>query len=128
MAKVVKLIEALAVSGLAIFAPIRTIALVTLVMIFVDLFTGVVAAYRRKEPITSAGFRRTVSKIFVYEVALGAGFLAQHYMIQDLELVKMISGMVAVVELKSIMENLDSISGTSLMQTLIDKLGSKNPS
>lgn len=110
----------------AIFAPIQSLIVTTAVMIVIDLVTGIWAAIKRKEPITSAGLRRTVSKILVYEVAIMLAYLAEHYMSDAIPFVKMASAMVSVVELKSIYENLDGISGGDLLKSLVDKLGSKN--
>ena len=121
-----KWIEAAALSILAIFAPIQSVLLTTGVMIFADLITGLMAAYKRSEPITSSGFRRTLVKMFVYEAALMLAFLAEHYLSDILPFVKLASGMIALVELKSIYENLNSFSGSDLLKSLIDKLGSES--
>lgn len=128
MEKLLKWTEAGVISLLAIFAPIHSLLLTTGVMIFADLFTGIIAAYKRGEKITSGGIRRTLTKMFVYEAALMLAFLAEHYMSDILPFVKMASGMIALVELKSIYENLNSISGGELLKSLIDKLGSANQS
>jgi hypothetical protein len=85
-----------------------------------------VAAKKRGELITSAGFRRSISKLLIYELALILAFLAEHYMIDLLPITKMVSGLVAVTELKSIYENLDSIGGGDLLKSIISKLGSEN--
>lgn len=121
-----KYIEALLISLVAIFAPIQHLLLTTGAMIFIDLFSGIMAARKRNEPITSAGLRRTLTKLFVYEAALMLAFLTEHYMSDILPFVKMASALISVVELKSIYENLNEISGSDLLKSLIDKLGSDN--
>jgi len=121
-----KYIDALLISILAVFAPIKATLITTAVLVFVDLVTGIWAAVKRKEPITSSGIRRTVSKMFVYETAIMLAFLTEQYMTDAVPFVKLIAGLVAVVELKSCLENLDSISGTDLLKAVIDKLGSEN--
>lgn len=121
-----KWIEAVVLMLVAIFAPIQSLLITTGVMIFVDLVTGVWAAKKRGEIITSAGLRRTITKMLVYEATIMLAFLAEHYMSDILPFVKMASAMVSVVELKSIYENLNSISGLDLLKSLIDKLGSSN--
>lgn len=126
MNKTLKLIETGALMILAVFAPIQSLIITTVVLIVVDLVTGIYAAVKRSEAITSAGLRRTISKLFIYEVALMCAYLAEHYMQLDLPIVKMASTMVSLVELKSIMENLNSISGVDLLKSLIEKLGSSN--
>lgn len=127
MDKILKLIEAGVLATVAIFAPIQALLLTTGVMVVVDLLSGIIAAVKRKEPITSAGLRRTISKIFVYESAIMLAYLAEHYMSDILPFVKMASAMISVVELKSIYENLSAISGGNpALKVLIDKLGSTN--
>ena len=122
-----KWLQALVLSCLAVFAPIKAMLLVTGVLIFADLFTGVWAAAKRGEKITSAGLRRTLTKACVYEAALCLGFLAEHYMLDGaIPVTKIVSGLVGLVELKSCYENLNVISGQDLLKTVIDKLGSEN--
>lgn len=122
-----KYIEALLLSCLAVFAPIKAMLIVTGVLIFADLITGVWAASKRKEPITSAGLRRTLTKVGVYEAALCLGYLAEHFMLEGtVPVTKIVSGLIGLVELKSCYENLNVISGADLLKTAIDRLGSDN--
>lgn len=122
----IKWFEGLLLSVFAIFAPIQSLLLTTGVMILGDLISGIWAAKKRNEPITSAGLRRTISKLFIYELAIMFAFLAEKYMSDVLPFVKLVSGMISIVELKSIYENLNAISGTELLKGIIDKLGSAN--
>ena len=121
-----KYLEALGLMLISIFAPIQAVLATTLALIAVDLISGVVAAAKRGEKITSAGFRRSISKLIVYEVALMIGFVAETYMLPFLPVTKMISSLISLTELKSIFENMDSASGGGLLKTIIDKLGSEN--
>jgi len=120
-------IEAGIISIIALLAPIMTLIKAILVLIGLDLITGVIAALKRKEAITSAGFRRTVTKVFVYEMALIIAFIGEKYFIGDLApLVKLISSMIGLVEIKSIFENLNVTSDNSFLKTILDKLNSIN--
>lgn len=123
---VLKWLEGFIVSIFSIFAPIQSILATSAVMIMSDLITGVMAAKKRGEPITSAGLRRTISKLFTYELAIMFAFLAEHYISNVLPFVKMASAMVSLVELKSIYENLNSLSSDNLLKGLINKIGSDN--
>lgn len=113
-------------SVLAIFAPIQALLLTTGVMVFADLVSGVLAARKRGEPISSAGLRRSISKILVYEAALMLAFLAEKYMSDILPFVKMASAMITVVELKSVYENMSTLTSSPALKVLVDKLGSAN--
>jgi phage-related holin len=122
-----KYFEAVVVSLLAVFAPIQTTLATVLALVVVDLISGVLAARKRGEPITSAQLRRSISKLFIYEVAIGMTFLSEHYLMSDeVPALKIVSGMLGMVELKSVMENLNELSGTNIFDSLISKLGSSN--
>lgn len=117
----------LAASLLAIFAPIETVLATTLVLVAVDLVTGVIAAKKQGLPITSAGFGRTVSKLAVYEVAVLVGFLVEQYMTgAAIPISKIISAFIALTETTSIVENLNIITGTNLFASLLTSIGSQN--
>ena len=120
-------IQPILMSTLAVFAPVKAILIVTGVLIMADLISGIMAAKKRGESISSAGLRRTITKIFVYNMAVVTGFLVEKYMITDIFPVsKLIAGIISVVELKSILENLNTINGTDIFKTIIEKLGSSN--
>lgn len=122
-------LKSIALSVVAIFAPIHTVMGAAILLIFIDLILGVWAAYKRGEIITSAGLRRTVTKMVVYEVGVIAAFLGEHYLLSDaIPLVKLAGAAIALVEMKSIMESLNDINGSPIFSTLIIALGSKNDS
>ncbi len=120
---ILKLITAVAI----VLAPVQSMVITALVLIIMDLITGLMAAHKTKKKITSAGIRRTVSKIFVYEVAIVMAFLAQTYLTgETIPLCKIVTGLVGMTEFLSIMENLNTISGKNLLKAVIDKVGSEN--
>lgn len=122
-----KFLKAFIISAAAVFLPIQSVIFTVLVLILSDLVTGVLAAMKRKEKITSAGFRRTVVKIFVYETAILIGFLVEKYILKDaMPVTKLISSVVGLVELKSLLENLETIQGQSIFTKIISKLGSES--
>lgn len=122
-----KYLELLVLSCLAVFAPVKAVLLTALVLVFFDALTGVIASYRRGEPITSAGLKRTVGKIALYESALCMAFLAQQYLIgPDFPVFKLVSAMIGLTECKSALENMDSIAGTSFFKSLVDKITQKS--
>lgn len=124
---VAKYIEPLLLSILALLSPIKAVLIVTGILIFADLVTGIMAAKKKGQAITSAGLRRTCTKIFVYNVALITGFLVEKYMLEDyFPVSKMVSGVIGLVELKSLLENLAVIYGQDIFKAIITKLGSSN--
>lgn len=118
-----KVLENISLALIAVFAPIQAVVLTTLALVMIDLITGLVAARKRKEPITSAGIKRTVGKIMLYEIAIAAAFLCQTYLTGDiLPVSKLVSALIGIVELKSILENLDGASGNKLFEAIISRL------
>lgn len=121
-----KLLQNLAIAILAVLAPIKAVLLTTMVLVASDLVLGVIAAHKRKEKITSQGLRRTAAKLFVYEMAIMLGFLAETYLIGPIAPVsKVISAFIGLTELKSIVENLNDISGQSVFKVLINKISNQ---
>jgi hypothetical protein len=117
----------ISLSALAVFAPIKALFLVTGILILSDLFTGILAARKRGQKISSAAMRRTITKVFVYQCAIGIGFLIETYMLDGFVPVsKIAAGLISLVEGKSIFENLDVINGHPIFKTLVEKLGSVN--
>ena len=120
-------ITGLLVSTVAVFAPIQAVLIVTGILIFADLITGVMAARKKGQPITSAGLRRTVTKIAIYNTAIVVGFLAETYMLDGfIPISKIASGLIAVVEMSSLYENLNVLNGSNIFNALIERLGSIN--
>ncbi len=111
----------------AVFAPVQHVMLVTLIMIAIDLVTGILAARKQAIAINSSGLRRTITKLFIYELTIALGYLVETYMTgPTIPVVKIITSFIGLTELKSVMENLDIINGSSLLKTIIEKLGSSN--
>lgn len=120
-------LKALCIAVIAVFAPAKAMILSSLALIVVDLITGIMASRKQQIPITSAGIRRTVSKLFVYEAAILLAFLAQQYLLGEvIPAASIVSGIIGITELTSCLENINIISGQNLLKSIIDKLGSVN--
>src|ERR1017187_5779843 len=92
-------------ASLAVLVPVKAALIVVGILVFSDLILGVIAARKRGELISSAGFRRTITKLFVYEVAIILGFLTETYLMGPfVPVVKIITAFIGITELKSIME------------------------
>lgn len=116
-----------AISLIGIFAPVHAIMMVAGFLIFVDLLTGIMAAKKRGEKITSAGWRRTVSKIAVYQLVIMSGFLVETYMLHNLiPISKIAASVIGITELLSILENAEKIYGQPIFKKIIKMLGSEN--
>lgn len=117
----------LLVSAMAALAPIKPVMITVGILIISDLITGIWAAKRRGESITSAALGRTVSKMVVYQTAVVTGFLLQRYLLADaLPVVNIVGGIIGMVEFKSFIENANYIVGGDIMKEVLKRLGSKN--
>jgi len=122
-----KLAEALIIAILVVLAPAKSMVIASLAFIGIDLITGILAAKRRGDRLTSAGLKRTIVKVFVYESAILLGFIAETYLIMGvIPVAKIISSFVGVTELKSVLENIDEIGGGDLLKTLLKQLSGPN--
>lgn len=107
----------------AIFAPTGPVIATVLTLVILDLVTGLLAARHQFHPITSSGLKRTVSKTAVYLVATLAAFLVEQYLTpMEMPVMKMVTGLIGMTELKSVLENLDIVSGGSFFKSLVNKL------
>lgn len=115
------------IASVAVIAPAKDVMLAVLVLIVADLVTGVLAALKRKEKITSAGLYRTMTKIMVYELSIILGFIAQKHLLMDsIPIINIIGSYVGLTELVSAYENINKISGQKLLAQILKKLRSKN--
>jgi DNA-binding ferritin-like protein (Dps family) len=113
---------------IGMFAPAVPLLLAVGFLIFADFATGIWAAYKRGEVITkSSGWRRSVTKIAVYNFAVLSGFIIETHMLNEvLPVSKIIASVIGLVELKSILENSNTILGGDLFKMVIARLGSDN--
>lgn len=116
-------LEGLLLASIAVFAPIKAVLITTFVLVAIDLVTGILAARKRGEPITSRGFKRTVGKFFMYETAVCVAFLVEQYLTGDLlPINKLVAAMIGLTELKSILENMDVIQGSSMFDSILRRV------
>lgn len=120
---VVKLLVSIA----AILAPVKAIVITVGILIIADLVTGIWAAIKRQEKISSAVMRRTISKIVIYQTAVITGFLLETYLLTGLLPVsKIVASVIGLVEFKSVLENGNIILGDDIFKSVLQKLGSDN--
>lgn len=100
--------------------PIREALIVVMCLTFADMIVGVWASLKEGYKITSRSLRRTISKIFVYQISIIVAFFIETYLVQY-PITKVITGLIGIVEGKSFFENLYRISGVDLLRIIIDK-------
>ena len=86
----------------------------TLVIVLVDLYTGRMAAKHRGEAIKSSGYRQSVKKYVLYMLGILISELFIRVFSLPIPLTYMVAGVVALTEIKSIFENIETVTGVYL--------------
>jgi phage-related holin len=105
----------------AFLTPIATVIFAVIFLIFVDLITGVLASIKEKQTITSSAMSRTIAKTFVYCTTIIVTYVVHKYLLVgfDFPVESIVSGFIALTEMKSILENMNRISNHSVLKDLI---------
>jgi hypothetical protein len=119
------LIIKISLAVLAILAPIQTAILGVGFLIVADLITGIVAAYKRGEPIRSERLKNTAVKMLVYNLLLTSSFIAETYLTPWIPFTNVALSFLAIIEVKSLGENFQSITGISFVTYLKSYLNNK---
>jgi len=103
------------------FAPTFQILFGIGFLVMVDFITGILSARKRGEEITSKKMRPTIMKGFGYMSSILVAYVIQKVFMPEMEVMKIVSGLVAMMELKSLDENLTTITGKSLFKKFLEK-------
>ena len=102
------------------FIPIKGFLLFTVAVVFADTITGIKAARKEGQKISSKGLYRTTEKIVVYFVAILIFEGAKNTFNIPFPITYMVAMMISGTELFSIAENIKRITGVEL-GTLISR-------
>jgi|694.fasta_scaffold116422_2 uncharacterized membrane protein len=96
------------------FLPIKHFLIFTIFVVFADTVTGIMAARKRGEAITSKGLYRTSQKVVVYFVGIMIFEGAKNTFSLPLNITYMVAFTIATTELYSISENIKSMTGVNI--------------
>jgi uncharacterized membrane protein len=102
------------------FIPIKGFLIFTIFVVFADTVTGIKAAKKEGQKISSKGLYRTTEKIIVYFVAILIFEGAKNTFSIPFPITYMVAMMISATELFSVAENIKRITGVEL-GTLITK-------
>jgi len=108
------MVKYLGAALLSIIAPVQAVMLTVGFLIFGDTLTGIFAARKRGEKLSSSGFRRVVAKMLTYQLAVLSGFFVETYIGVGFPVTKAVAGAIAISELSSMIENIQVITGTKI--------------
>jgi uncharacterized membrane protein len=96
------------------FLPIKHFLIFTIFVVFADTVTGIIAAKKRGEKITSKGLYRTSQKVVVYFCGIMIFHGASVTFALPSQIVYSVSFLIAFTELYSVSENIKSITGVNI--------------
>lgn len=109
-------------SIITILAPLQASILAIGFLIVADLIMGLIAAHKTGEKITSRRLKDTAVKMLVYNLLLVSGFVAQTYLIEFIPFTKIVLSFLAIVEIYSLGESFQKITGLSFVKYLKDQI------
>lgn len=114
----------------ALILPIGSFLIAVGALVMIDLFTGVAAAKKRKEKLRSKGLRDSVIKTVWYFMAILTTQMMKVVFFPTFPIVYIISAYIAVIEFKSLLENIGELTGTDLwnaVKEFMEKSKAKKP-
>jgi uncharacterized membrane protein len=96
------------------FIPIQGFLLFTVAVVFADTITGIKAARKEGQKISSKGLYRTTEKIVVYFTSILIFELAKNTFSIPFPTTYMVAMMISATELFSVAENVQRITGVNL--------------
>ena len=116
-------------STVAFFAPVSGIMYAVGVFILLDTFLGIMAAQKLGEKIESRKLSKVVWKMLMYQAVTLSFFVMDVHIVGDLlgtlintpyVLTKTVGVALIAIEFKSIDENIEKMTGTTLLKRLYD--------
>lgn len=105
--------------------PISGYIIFMIAAILADTITGIIAATKQKQTITSKGIWRTIEKITIAFIAIMLSHGFEILFIPDIPLTKGVSAIIAFAELKSNMENYYKITGVDVGSAWLEYIKEK---
>lgn len=99
---------------IALMAPLYDILGAVMLLIVIDFLTGLGAAYKLRESVSAAKMRNTVNKFLFYTLTIIAAHLVEVKITPALPWLNIISGFIALTELRSIFDNFNRIFGINI--------------
>jgi len=114
-------------AGLAVFLPIKELMLTIGFLVAADMVVGIWKALKLKQRIRSRRMSDTITKLLLYQIAIMSGFLIESFIIAELiPITKLVATVIAVIEFKSIIESIESVTGKDLWSRIKTIIGRKS--
>lgn len=114
-------------ASLAVFLPIKELMLTIGFLVGADMVIGIWKALKLKQRIRSRRMSDTITKLLLYQIAIMSGFLIETFIIAELiPITKLVATVIAVIEFKSIIESIESVTGKDLWSKIKTIIGRKS--
>ena len=107
---------------ISFFVEIAPFIYITFLLVFVDMYTGVRAARKRGEKISSKGFFRTVEKLLIYGSTIIVCESVTKVFLIPLPITYKGALAIVITEMKSVAENMKYITGVDIMYKVTEVL------
>ena len=105
---------------LTLLSPLNGVMVTMVFLIIVDFITGSYASFKKRIPIRGSRIAHTVSKFFIYNLVILAAYFLEKHIVNEVPFLKIIAGFIAIAEIKSILENYNTIYGVNPFKALIN--------
>jgi hypothetical protein len=96
-------------------------------LVAADMVVGIWKALKLKQRIRSRRMSDTITKLLLYQIAIMSGFLIESFIIAELiPITKLVATVIAVIEFKSIIESIESVTGKDLWSKIKSIIGRKS--
>ena len=110
-------------SLLTVFTPLVPILFSVGFLILADFIVGIYRAKVKNETITSRKMSNTISKMVLYQIMIISLFILETFLLDKiLPLTKMAAVFIALVEVKSISESVEMITGVNIWKKVVEAL------
>ena len=96
---------------LAILVPLYDVAGALILLIIIDLITGIIASFKNSVNFQWAKIFNTFNKLIIYCLILLAAWVIESKIIPSIPFMRLVAGFLALTELRSILENFKNIFG-----------------
>lgn len=111
---------------LAILGPLYNLMGGLVLLVLIDIITGVAASRKKKEPISFIKLGNSLIKIVYYGLIIMASWIVEDKFISAIPFMRLVSGFLALNELKSILYNFRVIANVDLWDLIRSAINRKD--
>ena len=101
---------------LAILVPIYDVTGALIILILIDLITGIIASVKNQVKFQWEKIINTFTKVIIYSLILLAGWVVESKIMPAIPLMRLVAGFLALTELRSILGNFKNIYGLDMWE------------